>query len=89
MRSQPKLSNTWKYRLWSRFFLLSVFATYTLIVDERASFYEYLGLTATEFDKEVIRRTNKTSAGAFPSIRDVDNPEFILIDVEDLRGTVH
>ncbi|BBA78807.1 magnesium-protoporphyrin IX monomethyl ester cyclase [cyanobacterium endosymbiont of Rhopalodia gibberula] len=76
LRSQPKLWNTWQSRLWSRFFLLSVFATHTLTVHERASFYESLGLNATEFDQEVIRKTNQTSARAFPSILDVDNPEF-------------
>ena len=76
LRSQPKLWNTWQSRLWSRFFLLSIFATHTLTVHERASFYEFLGLDATEFDQEVIRKTNETSARAFPSILDVDNPEF-------------
>ena len=76
LRSQPKLWNTWQSRLWSRFFLLSVFATHTLTVHERASFYESLGLNATEFDKEVIRKTNETSARAFPSVLDVDHPEF-------------
>lgn len=76
LRSQPKLWNTWQSRLWSRFFLLSVFATHTLTVHERASFYEFLGLDATEFDQEVIRKTNETSARAFPSILNVDHPEF-------------
>ena len=76
LRSQPKLWNTWKSRLWSRFFLLSVFATHTLTVHERASFYESLGLNATEFDQEVIRKTNESSARAFPSVLDVDHPEF-------------
>ncbi|MEM8778154.1 MAG: magnesium-protoporphyrin IX monomethyl ester (oxidative) cyclase [Cyanobacteria bacterium P01_G01_bin.49] len=76
LRSQPKLWNTWQSRLWSRFFLLSVFATHTLTVHERASFYESLGLDATEFDKEVIRQTNDTSARAFPNVLDVDHPQF-------------
>ncbi|GBF79547.1 magnesium-protoporphyrin IX monomethyl ester (oxidative) cyclase [Aphanothece sacrum] len=76
LRSQPKLWNTWQSRLWSRFFLLSVFATHTLTVHERGSFYESLGLNPTEFDKEVIRKTNETSARAFPSVLDVDHPEF-------------
>ncbi|XTZ19352.1 MAG: hypothetical protein ACQZ3M_05780 [cyanobacterium endosymbiont of Rhopalodia fuxianensis] len=62
---------------------MSVFATHTLIVDERASFYEYLGLTATKFDKEVIRRTNKTSARAFPRILDVDNPDILDIVIDN------
>lgn len=38
LRSQPQLWNNWKARLWSRFFLLSVFATHTLTVHERSWF---------------------------------------------------
>jgi magnesium-protoporphyrin IX monomethyl ester (oxidative) cyclase len=44
LRSQPKLWQTWHGRLWARFFLLTVFATHTLTVHERADFYESLGL---------------------------------------------
>lgn len=76
LRSQPQLWNNWKARLWSRFFLLSVFATHTLTVHERAEFYHTLGLDPTEFDAEVIRQTNDTAARAFPSILDTNHPEF-------------
>lgn len=76
LRSQPKLWQTWKSRLWSRFFLLTVFATHTLTVHERAGFYQTLGLDPTEFDAEVIRKTNETAARAFPSILNTDHPEF-------------
>ena len=76
LRSQPHMWKGWKARWWSRFFLLSVFATHTLTVHERAQFYEMLGLDATEFDEEVVRQTNLTSARAFPVILDVEHPEF-------------
>ncbi len=76
LRSQPQLWNTWQSRLWSRFFLLTVFATHTLTVHERANFYKSLGLSATEFDAEVVRQTNATAARAFPTVLDVDHPEF-------------
>ena len=76
LRSQPHMWNTWQSRLWSRFFLLSVFATHSLTVHEREKFYEMLGLDATEFDTEVIRQTNDTSARAFPVVLNVDHPEF-------------
>lgn len=76
LRSQPQLWKTWKARLWSRFFLLSVFATHTLTVHERANFYHSLALDPTEFDAEVIRKTNETAARAFPSVLDVDHPDF-------------
>jgi magnesium-protoporphyrin IX monomethyl ester (oxidative) cyclase len=76
LRSQPSLWQTWKSRLWSRFFLLSVFATHTLTVHERYKFYDILGLDATEFDAEVIRQTNESAARAFPSVLNTEHPEF-------------
>jgi magnesium-protoporphyrin IX monomethyl ester (oxidative) cyclase len=76
VRSQPRMWQTWQGRLWSRFFLLSVFATHSLTVHERAKFYDMLGLDATEFDKEVVRKTNDTAARAFPIYLNVDHPEF-------------
>lgn len=76
LRSQPKLWQTWQSRLWSRFFLLTVFATHTLTVHERTGFYKVLGLDATKFDTEVIRKTNESAARAFPSVLDTEHPEF-------------
>jgi magnesium-protoporphyrin IX monomethyl ester (oxidative) cyclase len=76
LRSQPKLWNTWQSRLWSRFFLLTVFATHTLTVHERANFYTALGLDATAFDADVVRKTNETAARAFPAVLDTEHPEF-------------
>lgn len=76
LRSQPQMWDGWKARWWSRFFLLSVFATHTLTVHERSGFYEMLGLDATSFDEAVVRETNDTSARAFPVILNVDHPEF-------------
>jgi magnesium-protoporphyrin IX monomethyl ester (oxidative) cyclase len=76
LRSQPRLWQGWQARWWSRFFLLSVFATHTLTVHERGDFYAMLGLDATAFDEEVVRQTNDTSARAFPVILDVEHPEF-------------
>ena len=76
LRSQKSMWQGWKGRLWARFFLLSVFATHTLTVHERADFYATVGLDAQEYDREVIRKTNETSARAFPTILNVDHPEF-------------
>lgn len=76
LRSQPQLWQTWQSRLWSRFFLLSVFATHTLTVHERSKFYEMMGIDPTEFDREVIRKTNETAGRAFPSILNTEHPEF-------------
>lgn len=76
LRSQPQLWKTWQSRLWSRFFLLTVFATHTLTVHERANFYRTLGIDPTEFDAEVIRKTNETAARAFPTVLDTEHPAF-------------
>jgi len=76
LRSQPSMWQGWKARFWSRFFLLSVFATHSLTVHERSKFYEMLGLDATAFDEEVVRQTNLTAARAFPIMLNVDHPDF-------------
>ncbi|WP_019499815.1 magnesium-protoporphyrin IX monomethyl ester (oxidative) cyclase [Pseudanabaena sp. PCC 6802] len=76
LRSQPKLWNTWQSRLWSRFFLLTVFATHTLTVLERADFYESIGIDPHEYNQQVIQHTNETAKSAFPSILDTNHPEF-------------
>jgi magnesium-protoporphyrin IX monomethyl ester (oxidative) cyclase len=76
LRSQPQLWNNWKARLWVRFFLLTVFATHTLTVFERANFYKSIGLDAQEYNTIVIEKTNETSARAFPLILNTAHPEF-------------
>ena len=76
LRSQPKLWNNWKSRLWSRFFLLSVFVTHTLTVLERTNFYESVGIDAKDYNQQVITKTNETAERAFPSILDTNHPQF-------------
>ncbi len=76
MKSQPQFLNGLKARLWSRFFLLSVFATMYLNDVQRAGFYESLGLDAREYDKHVIEKTNETAGRVFPVILDVEHPDF-------------
>ncbi|HEY9753482.1 MAG TPA: magnesium-protoporphyrin IX monomethyl ester (oxidative) cyclase, partial [Coleofasciculaceae cyanobacterium] len=76
MRSQPQILNDWKAKLWSRFFLLSVFATMYLNDVQRADFYRSIGLDARDYDKYVIEQTNETAARVFPVILDVNNPRF-------------
>ncbi|GAB4275987.1 MAG: magnesium-protoporphyrin IX monomethyl ester (oxidative) cyclase [Oscillatoriaceae cyanobacterium] len=76
MKAQPQMLNDWKAKLWSRFFLLSVFVTMFLNDIQRADFYACLGLDARDYDIYVIRKTNETAGRVFPVILDVDNPEF-------------
>jgi magnesium-protoporphyrin IX monomethyl ester (oxidative) cyclase len=76
LKAQPQFLNDWKARLWSRFFLLSVFATMYLNDCQRADFYASLGLDAREYDKLVIEKTNETAGRVFPIVLDVNKPEF-------------
>ena len=76
MKSQPQFLNDWKARLWSRFFLLSVFATMYLNDVQRSGFYASLGLDTREYDKHVIKQTNETAGRVFPVILDVEHPDF-------------
>lgn len=76
MKSQPNLLNSWEAKLWSKFFLFSVFVTMYLNDIQRASFYNTIGLDARKFDIHVIRKTNQSAARLFPLILDVDHPDF-------------
>jgi magnesium-protoporphyrin IX monomethyl ester (oxidative) cyclase len=76
MKAQPQFLTGWKAKLWSRFFLLSVFATMYLNDIQRSDFYRSLGLDAREYDIHVIRKTNETAGRVFPVILNVDHPEF-------------
>lgn len=76
MRAKPECLNDWQAKLWSRFFLLSVFATMYLNDIQRADFYASIGLNARDYDKYVIEKTNETSGRVFPVILDVEAPEF-------------
>jgi len=82
MRAQPDMLNDWRARLWSRFFLLSVFATMYLNDLQRSAFYASLGLNARDYDIHVIRKTNETAGRVFPLVLNVDHPDFFrLMDV--------
>ncbi|MBE9175439.1 magnesium-protoporphyrin IX monomethyl ester (oxidative) cyclase [Synechocystis salina LEGE 06155] len=76
LRSQTALWKTWQSRLWSRFFLLTVFVTHTLTVFERTDFYQSVGLDARQYNVDVVKNTNETAARAFPEVLDTDNPNF-------------
>ena len=76
MKAQPDTVRGLRARLWSRFFLLAVFATMYVRDVARKEFYESLGLDAREYDRYVIDKTNETSARVFPVVLDVRNPKF-------------
>ena len=79
MKSQPQFLNDWKAKLWSRFFLLSVFATMYLNDIQRSSFYAALGLNARDYDIHVIEKTNETAGRVFPVILNVAHPDFFRL----------
>jgi len=76
IKSQKHLLNTYESRLWSKFFLLSVFVTMYLNDIQRSEFYSTIGLDARQFDIHVIRKTNQSSGTLLPVILDVDHPQF-------------
>lgn len=77
LKSQPQYIQGWQAKLWSRFFLLSVFATmYLNDICNRAAFYEAIGMNTQEYVNAVLRDTNRDAAKAFPVILDLDNPKF-------------
>nr|YP_010330256.1 Magnesium-protoporphyrin IX monomethyl ester oxidative cyclase [Porphyridium aerugineum]UNJ17972.1 Magnesium-protoporphyrin IX monomethyl ester oxidative cyclase [Porphyridium aerugineum] len=81
LKSQPSLLNDFKAKLWCRFFLLSVFVTMYLNDFQRANFYTAIGLDPRQFDIQVIRKTNESSARLFPVALNVDHPMFFeLLD---------
>jgi len=59
MKSQKSLINTYESKLWSKFFLLSVFATMYLNDLQRTDFYSTIGLDARKFDTYVIKKQIK------------------------------
>ena len=77
IKSQKHLLNTYESRIWSKFFLLSVFVTMYLNDIQRSDFYSTLGLDARQFDIHVIRKTNQSSGTLLPVILDVDHPKFL------------
>lgn len=86
MKAQPDILNDWKARLWSRFFLLSVFATMYLNDIQRSDFYRAIGLDARDYDIRVIQKTNETAGRVFPLVLNVDHPDFFRL-LDD--STVH
>jgi magnesium-protoporphyrin IX monomethyl ester (oxidative) cyclase len=79
MKSQKPLLNTFEAKLWSKFFLLSVFATMYLNDLQRSDFYSTIGLDSQQFDQYVIRKTNQSAKTLFPVILDVENPIFFNV----------
>ncbi|AGY58538.1 magnesium-protoporphyrin IX monomethyl ester (oxidative) cyclase [Gloeobacter kilaueensis] len=79
LKSQPHLLQGTINRLWIRFFLLSFCLTMYLNDRKPHNLYAALGLDASHYAMDVLRKTNLDSGKVFPIILDLDNPRFLAL----------
>jgi magnesium-protoporphyrin IX monomethyl ester (oxidative) cyclase len=76
MKTDRKLTHSFRNKLWIRFFLVAVFSVMCVRDHARPAFHDALGLDIEWYDREVLRKTSEISQQIFPIHIDLENPRW-------------
>jgi len=99
MKTDPKLTTSFKNKLFIRFFLTAVYATMWVRDHARPEFHKALGVDIDWYDQEVYRITSEIARQIFPIEVDIKHPRwlpnlrrmnaaFLAMDAAERRGGI-